>query len=170
MSLPPLHSSNRARSAVVAALFVVALSADPSNAQPHASPDDDAAPPPAADEQNRGGVLIFGERLLHYKRDEDGNGSGRFEPPLPLEDKAMLLAAMKSLTRAVYGIHGIDVEDMDAFDPRIGRVTSLEDFDFDYRFMLDGSIADGVRVILVQRREAERTIDEELLLQELEAL
>jgi hypothetical protein len=82
----------------------------------------------------------------------------------------MLLAAMKSLDRAIYAIHGIDVKDMDAFEPKIGRVTTLEDFDFDYRFMLDGTAADGVRVILVQREEAERTMDEELLLQELEGL
>jgi hypothetical protein len=133
--------------------------------------DEGAGTPVAASGQSdQPGVLIFGERLMHYKRDEDGNGSGRFQPPLPADDKAMLLAAMKSLARAIYAIHGIDVKDMDAFEPKIGRVTTLEDFDFDYRFMLDGTAADGVRVILVQREEAERTMDEELLLQELEGL
>ncbi len=169
MNFPSLCSCSGAcvHSAAVALWLVVSVISIPVHAQ-GASPG--AEPTPAADQQGQAGVLIFGERLLHYKRDEDGNGSGRFQPPLPVDDRAMLLAAMKSLTRAVYGVHGIDVQDTDAFDPKIGRVTRLEDFDFDYRFMLDGTVTDGVRVILVQRREAERTIDEDLLLQELEAL
>jgi hypothetical protein len=116
------------------------------------------------------GVAIFGERLMHHRLYPEGGGSARFDPPLPADDKAMLLAAMKALTRAVYGVHGISLDDPEAFNPRIGAITRLEDFDYDYRFMLDGSEQLGVRVILVQRKEAERTIDEELLLKELEAL
>jgi len=124
----------------------------------------------APDPKPETGVAIFGERLMHYRLYPDGTGSGRFSPPLPADDKSMLLAAMKALTRSLYGAQGINVEDMDAFNPHIGAITSLEDFDYDYRFMLDGSKRRGVSVILLQRKEAERTIDEELLLKELEAL
>lgn len=156
-------------------VFALAISVSTTAQPPVAdapTPADQGQPGPATGSGQDGGagVLIFGERLLHFKRDEDGGGSGRFQPPLPADDKAMLLAAMKSLTRAIYGLHGIDVQDLDGFDPRIGRVTELEDFDFDYRFMLDGTVTDGVRIILVQRKEAERTIDAGPLLPEMESL
>jgi hypothetical protein len=116
------------------------------------------------------GVALYGERLMRYRVLPEGGGSGHFDPPLPLDDKAMLLGAMKAVARVVYGDHRIEVEDMSAFKPRIGRTTKVSDLDFDYSFLLDGSQRGGVSVILVQRTAVKRTIDEDQLLKELEAL
>lgn len=116
------------------------------------------------------GIVIFGERLIRYRILPEGGGSGHFDPPLPLDDKEMLLAAMKTVARAVYGGHGIGVEDKTKLNPRIGRPIKVGDLDFDYTFVLDGSRRNGVSDIQVQRKEVKRTIDEQDLLRELEAL
>jgi len=116
------------------------------------------------------GIAIFGERLMRYRVLPEGGGSGHFDPPLPLDDKEMLLAAMKAVARAVYGDHRIDVEDKSKFNPRIGRASKVGGLDYDYTFLLDGSRQTGVSDIQVRRKEVERTIDEQDLLKALEAL
>jgi hypothetical protein len=108
-----------------------------------------------------GGVAIFGERLMHYSLyPDDGGGSARFNPPIPFDDRDMLLTAMKSATRALFGEHRLVVEDETTFTPRIGAVTKLQDLDYDYLFMLDGSVERGVSTLLIQRKEVDRPPDE----------
>lgn len=111
-----------------------------------------------------GGVEIFGERLMHYSVYPDDGGSARFDPPIPFDDRDMLLTAMKSATRALFGEHRLAVTDEARLTPKIGAVTKLQDLDYDYLFMLDGSVERGVSTVLIQRKEVDRSLDEGSLL------
>lgn len=114
---------------------------------------DGSGKPPSPDKAT--GVSIFGEYLMRHTVDTDGTATAQFEPSLPT-DNALLLNAMKALARVAYGQHGIDVADVDAFRPVIGKVIKLEDWDYEYRFLLEDVASKGVRLILVQRRQIQR--------------
>jgi hypothetical protein len=97
------------------------------------------------------GTAILGPHLMHYSAHSDGTGSARFTPPLAPADFDIIFSGMGALTRAVYGEHPLQRSDVSAFAPFIGKVTELRDDRFAYRFLPDGSIGEGISVILVQR-------------------
>jgi hypothetical protein len=135
-----------------------------------------AAPPPAgapgagAPTQPQGkvsGVAIYGAYLMRHTRNEDGSAEAHFSPPLPL-DSRLLTGAMQSLARTAFG-DGIEMQDPDRFKPGLGSVVKLQDLNYEYRFILDGTPKAGVGLILVQRKELPPPEDTELL-KELEQL
>jgi hypothetical protein len=104
---------------------------------------------PAAPD-NRSGVTLYGAYLMHYRLQENDAAAGHFSPALPLDER-LLTGAMQSLARAAYNKQPIDATNGPTVEPMLGTVITLQDLEFEYRFVLDGSPARGVSTILVQR-------------------
>ncbi|WP_295578818.1 hypothetical protein [uncultured Lamprocystis sp.] len=108
-----------------------------------------ASDPPAAPD-NRSGVTLYGAYLMHYRLQESDAAAGHFSPALPLDER-LLTGAMQSLARAAYNQQPIDAANGPTLKPVLGTVIKLQDPEYEYRFVLDGSPARGVNTILVQR-------------------
>ncbi len=110
---------------------------------------DTASSPPAAPDK-RSGVSLYGAHLMHYTLHESNAAAGHFSPALPLDER-LLTGAMQSLARAAYDQQPIDTTNGPTLKPKLGAVIKLQDLEFEYRFVLDGSPSRGVSTILVQR-------------------
>jgi hypothetical protein len=98
------------------------------------------------------GVSIYGEYLMHHTVYPSGRAEAHFDPALPVDNSLLLLGAMKALARVAYGQHGIEATDIDAMKLAVGKPIKLSDFDFEYRFVLDGPQGGGIPALSVQRR------------------
>jgi len=136
-----------------------------------------ANPPDAADTpssqpatpDNTTGLTLYGAHLMHYKLHEGDAAAAHFNPALPLDGR-LLVGAMQAVARAAYNQQPIDAANGVAVNPAIGQVITLQDQEFKYRFILDGSPTRGVSTILVQRSALPPPEEEAELLKELEKL
>jgi hypothetical protein len=113
------------------------------------------------------GLTLYGAHVMRHTVDEDGSAAAHFTPPLPLDNR-MLIGAMQTFARAAYGQHGIEVKDADAFKPLIGSPINFQDIDHEYQFVLEGTIKNGIGVILLSRKEIVHIDPEAELLKQLE--
>jgi len=113
------------------------------------------------------GVTLYGAHVMRHRLHEDGSATGHFNPPLPMDNR-LLIGATQTLARAAYGQHGIEVNNAEALTLRLGSVTSVQDLDYEYRVIFEGTTKKGVGVILLRRKEIPHLDTDAELLKELE--
>lgn len=113
------------------------------------------------------GVILYGAHVMRHRLHEDGSATGHFSPPLPIDNR-LLIGATQTLARAAFGQHGIEVNDAEALKLRLGSVTSVQDLDYEYQVVFEGTPKKGVGIILLRRKEIPHLDTDAELLKELE--